>query len=371
MLRIAQLISHGAQLGSSVRAAEPAHNRFAAAGRAHRHGQHGDPGQGQTGPDEGRCGVAETRGDDQPAEPRAEGVGEVERGVVERGAERLGVAGDVHQPHLQAGHEHRAVDRDQEDPADQTAPGVRRSRANAAISATLAASVAASGRDERPVGRQPAERTCPSTPPDTEGQQHQRHAARGHAGHVGRRSGRCSCRRRTCRRSRPSPTSRVSQHLRLPQRTRARPSPGLAAAGSRRHERGHRQHAQQRDHAPRRRTPPASRTSARARSRPARRPVGSGQAEHHAAHRPPALLGRHQATRRPAPRPRSTRRAAARRRTGSTASSDGKPGASAVASVGQRERTPSARPAAAGAAAGRRGRRSAVRPRPRRGRTRR
>ena len=56
----------------------------------------------------GRRAVAVAGGDDEAAEPRAERVRDVERGVVHRRAEGLRVAGDVHQPQLEVDHEHRA-----------------------------------------------------------------------------------------------------------------------------------------------------------------------------------------------------------------------------------------------------------------------
>ena len=63
--------------------------------------QHDQPEQREPGADEAGREVAVSGRDDHAAEPGAQGVGEVERRVVHRRADGLGVTGHLHQPHLQ------------------------------------------------------------------------------------------------------------------------------------------------------------------------------------------------------------------------------------------------------------------------------
>ncbi len=67
-----------------------------------RHGEDEPTPDGQPDPDPTRRRPPVAAVDDDPAEERAEGVGDVEGGMVARGAEAAGLAGDVHEPQLQA-----------------------------------------------------------------------------------------------------------------------------------------------------------------------------------------------------------------------------------------------------------------------------
>ena len=67
--------------------------------------------EGEPGADQGWCGVTVAGGDDEAADPRAEGVREVQGGVVAGRRERLRGAGHLHQPELEADDEDRGEHR--------------------------------------------------------------------------------------------------------------------------------------------------------------------------------------------------------------------------------------------------------------------
>lgn len=87
-----------------------------------------ESGQAQADPHPGRRPVAETGGDDDPAQPRAEGVGEVEGRVVHRRGEARGIRRVAQQAHLQGRGDHGAGDADEEEGEDRD-PGDLRERA--------------------------------------------------------------------------------------------------------------------------------------------------------------------------------------------------------------------------------------------------
>src|SRR3954453_12153632 len=83
------------QARAFIRSALPGPGGALPALEPHGEREHAHSREGQPDGDPHRRGQPEPRGEDDAAEPRAERVGDVERGVVERGPERLRVARDV------------------------------------------------------------------------------------------------------------------------------------------------------------------------------------------------------------------------------------------------------------------------------------
>ena len=258
MLRIAQLISDDArpvrQRTRPRSASQPFGERRSSSTET---ASTTRPAAASAAPDPGRCEVAEPGRDDDPAEPRTERVGRVQRGVVERRAEGLGVAGDVHQPHLQAGHEHRRVERDEEDRERDRAPGCAPPTVKPPSSSADVATVPTRvGTSARSAARPPT--TVPNTPPTPKasstsgtvaGDMPATSVTRGRDVAV---DGEHAAEARPCRRAasaRPAVCRSAPSSL---------PDGRLRLSGGRRHEHRHRQHAQQGEQPRPPSTPPAS-----------------------------------------------------------------------------------------------------------------